>query len=642
MKYSQGKDKKVIAVCMAKYDGVDQAEFVRALKKACDKRNYRIFIFSSSTDFLSDLNVRAEEQIFELLEPQCFDAVVIHTDTFKQPELPEEIARRTVKAGTLCFSINSALKDCITIRFGFEKGFEDVVRHMIEHHKVKDVNFIAGHRGNKFSDDRIDVFRKVMAENNLTVEEDRIGYGEFWEQPTATVMDEFLSSGKNIDAIICANDFMAMEACRKLREAGLRVPEDVLVSGFDGAELEKFHYPRLATAYYDLDEAAEKIGFVIDQSCNDAPYEMEYVIGVKFRTGQSCGCLDINDVFGGVQSAGISIFEAHRHIRELEADVVLLGEKVQRLEMFENLAGVWGEFFYLVGRYFPGADFDVLINDDFMKDDLELWPSLRPFDPSKSVHYYTDDMRVAMKVRDGVFVDKEEMQRAELLPGLDEVINKDACTNFIPLHVQGSTVGYCSITYSPEKIDYFRLLCFVNNLRQVLEAHKSRLDQQNLYSTDQLTKLLNRKGFYRHMEDEMEAAVLARKPVCVISIDMNGLKQINDNFGHKEGDFALAKIGEIISTVVGDMGVSTRFGGDEFAIAFTGDEAEARCSLVIGEIRERIAAFNKTGRKPYPLSISVGSSCHIPDSADYLERFLMEADKRMYKNKMLIKARESQ
>ncbi len=640
MKYSQGKDKKAIAVCMAKFNGIDQVEFIRSFHEACKKRNYRIFIFSSSIDFLTDINVSAEQKIYDLLEPKNYDAVVIMYDTFKIPGMAESIARKTVDSGTLCFSLNAEMEGCITIKYGFKSGFEKVVRHIVEHHKAKNINFIAGNKGNPFSEDRLAVFRKVCKENNVPVEEDRIGYGDFWERPTDEVMDNFLSSGKKFDAIICANDFMAMEACKKLRKAGYKVPEDVLVSGFDGAELERYHYPRLATAYYDIDDAAEKIGEVVEDYALGVKPNSEYTIDVKFRAGQSCGCHDPNSLAGGVEAFGVSSFETHMHIRELEASMELLYEKVSQTGAYEKLNEVWGEMFYLEGRFFD-ADFDLLINDDFLKEDLELWPSLRPSDRSEVHNYYTDEMRIAMNIRDGVFTNHLDFHRAELIPGFNEQYEKDGCTIFLPVHVHGSTVGYCDCTFDPAKIDFFLLLSYVNNICQLLESHKARLDQQNLYSTDQLTKLLNRKGFYRHMEEQMEAAVLSQKPVCVISIDMNGLKYINDTFGHKEGDFALAKVGEILESVVGDLGVCTRFGGDEFAVAFTGDEAEARCSLVVGEIRERLKAFNDTGKKPYPLSVSLGSSCHVPESVEYLERFLMEADKKMYKNKQIIKAREA-
>ena len=65
-------------------------------------------------------------------------------------------------------------------------------------------------RENYFSEERLGIFRKVLTENNIPIEEDRIDYGGFWEGPTTAVMDKFLSSGKPIDCIISANDLMAM------------------------------------------------------------------------------------------------------------------------------------------------------------------------------------------------------------------------------------------------------------------------------------------------------------------------------------------------------------------------------------------------------------------------------------------------
>lgn len=642
MKYSQGTDTKAIAVCLAKYNGIEQVEFMEAFKKACDKRNYRIFVFSASVDFISDPVYPAEEQIYELMDPKCYDAVVIMSETFKVEGMAASIAKRVVKSGTLCFSFNEVLEGCVTIRFGFENAFEMVVRHMIEHHKVKNVNFIAGNKGNPFSENRLSVFRKVCAENGIEVEEDRIGYGDFWEIPTSKVMDTFLSSGKKIDAIICANDFMAMEACKKLREAGINVPEDILVSGFDGTELEKYHYPRLATAFYDVDDAAEKIAEVIENSSTGIETEKTYDISCKFREGQSCGCIDPNLIVDGVKIAGVNSFKAHRHVRDLEANMGLMYEKVPKLGSAEKLFDIWGDLYYLKTRFFK-ADLTLLINDDFLKEDLELWPSLRPSDGTDIHNYYTEDMRIAMKIRNDSFTNGGEIKRADLLPDLSELLNKDVITIFFPVHVQKSTVGYGACSFDPnEGMDYFLLLAYVNNLCQILEVHKSRLDQQNLYSTDQLTKLLNRKGFYRHMEEQMEAAVLSKKPVCVISIDMNGLKHINDTYGHKEGDFSLAKIGESLEGVVGEMGVCTRFGGDEFAIAFSGEEAEAKGNMVMSEISKRLSAFNELDKKPYLLSVSMGLACHVPENVNDLERFLMEADKKMYKNKIEYKAHEAE
>ena len=116
MKFSENRDTRVIALCMAKFNGLDQISFMKAFQKACERKNYKLYVFSSSIDFMTDFNTEPEEAIFDLLEPQKFDAVFIMTNSFLNHELPETIARRTHEAGVLCISLNEELEHCITVK----------------------------------------------------------------------------------------------------------------------------------------------------------------------------------------------------------------------------------------------------------------------------------------------------------------------------------------------------------------------------------------------------------------------------------------------------------------------------------------------------------------------------------------------
>jgi diguanylate cyclase (GGDEF)-like protein len=185
------------------------------------------------------------------------------------------------------------------------------------------------------------------------------------------------------------------------------------------------------------------------------------------------------------------------------------------------------------------------------------------------------------------------------------------------------------------------LNAFLMNLRHILEMHKYRIDLQNLYSTDQLTKLLNRKGFYRHMESVNENAIRNSEDIGLISIDMNWLKQINDTYGHKEGDFALAKIGEVMNVAIGDDGVCTRFGGDEFAIAFASKNGAERAEKIMESINSQIEKFNAGRTKPYPLSVSMGFVVGKPRKDGNIEPFIVDADRKMYANKTKFKEHNS-
>lgn len=638
MKYSDGKPYKTVALCLAKYNGIDQTELIKSLYSVCLERNMKLFVFASSTDFIQIIGTESEMQVYNLLEPEKFDAVVLMSDTIKSEMVLESIVRRCLRSRTPCISLIQRIEGCINIDFDFSDSFESVVRHVIGEHEVNDVNFIAGIKGNPFSDERLNVFRRVMAEYDLPVEEDRIGYGNFWETPTVEVMQRFLSSGKNIDAIICANDFMAIQACEQLRLAGIRVPEDVIVSGFDGIEMEKYHYPRLTTAFHDTNEICEKVADIIEDSCNGISVSKEYHIKCKFRKGQSCGCVSPDYIPGGnVRKFGHNTYEAYKHLRRLEGNIEVLYGKYPTLTMAPSLADTWGEFEYMFQRFFPGADMNMLINDDFVKDDLAIWPSLSPFVETGRSNYYTDEMRLTMLLFDGQFKNGLSMERRNLAYNLDDMLNKDGCMLFVPLNCQSSAVGYVAARINPQEFDFFLFLVYINNIISVFDSHKSRLDQQTLFSIDQLTRLLNRKGFYLYMNKRVLSAIENKIPVSVISVDLNGLKGINDTYGHKEGDFALSKIGEFLGEVVGEKGVATRFGGDEFAAAFVGDDALEKARDVAAEMNGMLEEFNATGEKKYQILMSYGIAGNVLEDASMFERLFMEADKKLYRMKEAFK-----
>lgn len=636
MKYSDGKKKKVIAVCMAQYFGYDQMELIKSLNKSCCKHDCKFFVFASSTDFIDGVSNPSEEQVFDLMEPEKFDAVVVMTDTFKVSGMAQRIADKVIYRGVPCISLLEELNGCINLLFDYASSFETVVRHVIEVHKPKHVNFIAGIKDNPYSETRLDVFKKVMAENSLTIEEDRIGYGNFWENPTAEVVDRFLASKKKIDAIICANDIMAIEVCRKLKEVGIRVPEDIIVSGFDGVEFEKYHFPRLTTAAHDTDEMSEMICEIIESATSGMGADRVYNMNCSFRASQSCGCVDSHDtsVMSAIDS---SFYNVYGRLRNIENDIGLMYSKAAALGRLEKFSEVLGDLNYLVTRFFPGSDVSILFNDDFLNNEFNLWDTLLPEQEGVRYSYYTETMRVALENFNGELLPKRSISGKNIVPECDELIEKDGVLMFTPQNCMGNGIGYMVVNFDPLSFNFFMYYSFITGISNILNSHKSTLDQFNLYSTDQLTKLLNRKGFYKHTEGLVNEAVEKQLPLTVISLDLNGLKMINDTYGHKEGDFALAKVGEVLKRQVSEMGITTRFGGDEFAAAVIGEDSERTCRIISMAIADELDAFNKSGKKPYPISASIGFSTIVPKDKGDFERLLNTADESMYKRKQAYK-----
>ena len=118
----------------------------------------------------------------------------------------------------------------------------------------------------------------------------------------------------------------------------------------------------------------------------------------------------------------------------------------------------------------------------------------------------------------------------------------------------------------------------------------------------------------------------------MVYADLDGLKGINDSFGHKEGDRALVKAAELLKETFRSSDVLGRLGGDEFTILAAVDPDGGREKL-LERLREKFDNYNALRLSPYDLSISVGVVQLDPEASDSMEDLIAAADAAMYENK---------
>ena len=99
-----------------------------------------------------------------------------------------------------------------------------MVRNMIEVHHLTKLHFMAGMKNNAFSDHRLEVFKQVLKENGLPFNDSMVSYGDFWSGPAEEATEKLVASGKLPEAIICANDKMAIAVCGVLNRHGIKIP----------------------------------------------------------------------------------------------------------------------------------------------------------------------------------------------------------------------------------------------------------------------------------------------------------------------------------------------------------------------------------------------------------------------------------
>jgi diguanylate cyclase (GGDEF)-like protein len=161
-------------------------------------------------------------------------------------------------------------------------------------------------------------------------------------------------------------------------------------------------------------------------------------------------------------------------------------------------------------------------------------------------------------------------------------------------------------------------------------VRQSLLDKElcTLALIDDLTGLHNRRGFLALAGQQLKQAHRNRQELLLFSGDLDNLKQINDSYGHQEGDAALVRTSEALRHTFRNSDILSRFGGDEFsALALEASVQNER--TIIGRLNENLKHAN-AGETRYSLSLSIGVARFDPRRPATLDQLMEQADQEMY------------
>jgi two-component system, cell cycle response regulator len=169
-------------------------------------------------------------------------------------------------------------------------------------------------------------------------------------------------------------------------------------------------------------------------------------------------------------------------------------------------------------------------------------------------------------------------------------------------------------------------------IRYAIERHRMLEQVRQLAIADELTGLVNRRGFMLLAEYQRSLADRKGTSLCLIFLDINQFKRINDEFGHDEGDRALRELGGLLLRTFRRSDVVARLGGDEFIVLMADINADG-LRTVLDRVKKNVEAFNQEGHFKWHLSISLGVAQSDPSRPATLETLIAAADQAMYKEK---------
>jgi diguanylate cyclase (GGDEF)-like protein len=206
----------------------------------------------------------------------------------------------------------------------------------------------------------------------------------------------------------------------------------------------------------------------------------------------------------------------------------------------------------------------------------------------------------------------------------------DACASDISFLWEDGTTRPVQLSLSPMLIHGTPRIGIVAT--DLTERNKAQEELRSLSLVDDLTGLLNRRGFLTVAQQTLTLAPRLEGPLLLMFADLDGMKAINDTLGHREGDRALVDTAKILRKTHRDSDIIARLGGDEFTVLAMGN-SRRDTTVLAARLQDQVDAHNAMGHRPYRLSISVGIVPYDAESRQPLDELIALADTAMYENK---------
>lgn len=614
--------KKILGIITTRINTPSANLLITRLDEKLAEHDYRIFVYSTCSELDSNAPAQiGEKSVFELVDFDILDAIVVTYEKIKDRKLANDIIDRAKQHGKPVFVVGGRVEGCINLTFNYKEGMREITRHVLGGHNARRPHFMAGFEGNSFSEERIEAFREVLAEFDIPFDDSMVSYGDFWSDPTMAATQRLIDSGELPDALICANDTMAVAACSALQANGIAVPDDIIVTGFDGINDVKISNPTITTSMCSNAEIADIIAELLVDEKKLAETHGDHLVMPRLSLAQSCGCVNESGI-----NASAHLTKLNDRFNRYQTEETMLFDMMAKIFTCDNI-GQMSKYMSEVGFY----ELVCVLRKECIDETVNPLKQAEIRDKENLYVLYDTDASEDFT--------PYEFKSSMIFPNLEKQLQYGHPLIFVALNFLNIPLGYVCFHYHSYEMDnYYKVPQTINIINSAVGGYRNMRYQhyltnkmEELYQCDRLTGLYNRNALVKTYEELQDDLRSGQHSITFILCDLDRLKYINDTFGHIEGDYAIRAVADALRVAVPDESLLARWGGDEMVALFTGDCDEKAIRSSIGAFLEELALRDE---KPYDITASIGIVTVAPEELVSLDELTKSADRLMYEDKM--------
>lgn len=423
------------------------------------------------------------------------------------------------------------------------------------------------------------------------------------------------------DVIFCSNDLMALGAIKAIEERGLNVPKDIAVVGFDDIEQIRLLDIPMTTIRQPFGEmACQAFDILMSGEIK------EVCIPAQLIVRESCGCEKaFNSIEQEEQAKRYYMSKYAKSLQEYTLSIRLRAS----FDQVKNLTQLY-DVIDVAMKQLEGQQLHICLLGDFkqiIEYQLEYeWP---------------ETMNYAYGFVDGQRMKNSQFETGGMLPKHVTDIGKSKAYLFHPLHQQASLFGYIITDPKTARNRLFTSLKreIVNTLSRLdlmQQVHSYTRQMERIAQSDMLTGILNRRGFFEKVESAFSLDIQKGNTPGIVFCDVNGLKKVNDHFGHEVGDRMIFETAKMLENVFKDHTLA-RMGGDEFVVYISAC-TPLKLENINQQLTQAMNEVNMHSDSLFEISLEAGMTCYDHHHPLTLELLIREADLNLYTKKRFKKS----